>query len=299
MTTKVEKSICLQLNYTWKMTGINHEEPQLHTKKFTVKNTEILRVGMKTLPGKTPSSDRPPILFLLTANLQKMGLKVLSVSYLQREFSMTSDGCNVKEIKMDQKNLTNGGISSEDKNDGAASIQLFTSPLNLLEQRMNFTDFTFAFTVYLTGIGDNYRVQQMDSLLSQQLWISTENQENRAYFKLIANDGKSFPVHKWILAARSPVFAALFSSNEEIESIHLAVDCNVDEIKQFVHFMYTGELEGLASHTLMQLAVKYEIKTLREICEAALQDADSMDKIAVAAWHLESGFRQIYNDKNE
>jgi len=299
MTTKVEKSICLQLNYEWKVTGIAHEKPQLFSKKFTYKNTEILRVGIKTLPGATSSSNRPPILFLLTANLQKMGLKVLAVSYLKWDFGLRSSG-GLKEIEMDQKDLTNAGNSNKEKNYGAAGIQLFTSSANLLKHRMNFvTDFMFAFTVYLTGIGDNYRVQQMDSLLSQQLRISIENQEDIASFKLIANDGKSFAVHKWMLAARSPVFAALFSSNEEIGSIHLAVDCNANEMNQFIQFIYTGELVGLVSNALMQLAVNYEIKTLRDICEAALQDVDSMDKIAVAAWHLESGCRWMYSEKNE
>jgi len=83
MTSKVEKSPGLGLSYGWTITGINHEEPQLYTKKFTCKKTEILRVGIKTA-GKNHSSSNPAVLYLLATNLQRMGLKVLSVSFLKR-----------------------------------------------------------------------------------------------------------------------------------------------------------------------------------------------------------------------
>jgi len=245
------------------------------------------------------SASHPAILFLLTTNLQKMGLKVLTASSLlqsslQWGFGRNSPTSRYKKIVMEEKNLTNGG-SNKDKIDGDGGIQLFTSPLSS-------TDFiSIIFTVDLIGIVDNFQVRQMDGLLSQQLWSSVTDQQNEADFKLIANDGKCLPVQKWILAARSPIFAALFSSNEKIESIHLTVDCNVNEMKQFIQFIYTGELDGLVSNALMQLSVKYEIKTLREICEAAFQDAYvfSMDKMTMAAWYLESGSYRIYSEKNE
>ena len=77
MIDKVEISSRRQLNYTWKITGINHEEPQIFSKKFTHNKIELLQVGMK-MPGNKSSSNRPVILFLLTTNLQKLGLKILS-----------------------------------------------------------------------------------------------------------------------------------------------------------------------------------------------------------------------------
>jgi len=299
MTTKVETSSRLQLFCEWKMTGIDHEEPQLFSKKFMNNKTELLRVGMKT-PGKNSSSNRPSILFLLTANLQKKGLKVLSVTYLIYESGTTWS--RFKEIKMDQKDLTNEGNNyNEDINDGAAGIQLFTSPFVIFENS-NDCDFPFLFTVNLTSIVNNYRVQQMDGLLSPQLRSnSIKNQPNGASVKLISNDGKGFLVPKWMLVARSPVLEALFSSNEDIGSIHLAVDCTVNEMKQLIMFIYTGKLEGLADHQLMQLAAKYKIKTLEDLCQTAFQDdyALSADKMAMIAWHLDSGSRLICNEKNE
>ena len=147
---------------------------------------------------------------------------------------------------------------------------------------------------------DNYRFQQMDGFLIRQLQISVKDQPKWASFQLITNDGyKSTPLHKWMLSARSPAFAALFSSNEDIRSLHLAVDCTIYQMNQMIQFIYTGKVIGQISHELMQLAAKYEIKTLEEICEAALQDDESMDKMAVIAWHLDSGCQMSCNEINE
>ncbi len=301
--TTVEKSPCFELRYEWKMTGINHEEPHMYTKKFTYGKTELLRVGMKTA-GKNHSSFNPAILFLLTTNLQKMGLRVLAVSFCKREIGTTEGRpwSRDKLIDMEQKDLKTG------ETDEAAGIQLFTSHLKILSNATSPTEFVFRFKVYFTGIVNNYRVQQLDVLMWQQLWDSVNKEEQNRDFKLIASDGRSLMVHKWVLAARSPVFAALFSNEEEIKSIHLAVDCTIHEMKQFILFIYTGDLEvppgwpiPWAGHVLLQLAAKYRVKTLEDICLTSLQDAYafSADKMAVIAWHLETGSNLICNLINE
>ena len=163
-----------------------------------------------------------------------MAFKVLSVSYFKLGKFETK--WRVQEIEMNEKDLTNGGKNNEDQNDGSAGIQLFTAQLNLFEN--DETDFTFKFTVNFTGIVDNYRIQQMDGFLIRQLQISVKDQPKWANFQLITNDGyKSFPLHKWMLSVRSPVFAALFSSNEDIGSIHLAVDCTIYQMNQLIQFI--------------------------------------------------------------
>jgi len=300
--TKVEKSPCFELRYEWEV-GINHEEPHFYTRKFTCEKTEMLRVGMKTA-GKNHSSSNPVILFLLTTNLQKMGLKVLSVSFYKRENGNTvgRPWSLDKLVDMEQKDLKTG------ENDDAAGIQLFTSHLKFLINVTSTNEFVFRFRVYFTGIVDNYRVQQLDGLMWQQLWDSVKYEQHEGDFKLIASDGKSLMVHKWVLAARSPVFADLFISEEAITSIHLAVDCTIDEMRQFILFIYTGDLDvppgwpsPWAGHVLLQLAAKYRVKTLEDICQSALQDAYafSADKMAVIAWHLDTGSNLICNLINE
>jgi len=114
-------------------------------------------------------------------------------------------------------------------------IRLLTAPL----QPIAVASGNLIFTVYLSGISNNYNLKQIDGLLSQQLWPSSHI---RTDIILIAEDGKSFPAHKWMLAARSPAFVALFNQKEK-EQNHVIECSTVDEIDQFIKLMYTGEVE--------------------------------------------------------
>ncbi len=154
---------------------------------------------------------------------------------------------------------------------GKKKLQFFTaSPMHF-----SCPTFVFTFTVYLKGIMENYQIHRMDGLLSPQLLSSTKNSD--ADFNLIAEDGKRFSVHKWILVARSPVLAALLSDDENIRQV--IMDCNVDVMNQFIMFIYTGKLKGpTVTPELTQLAIKFEIKTLEELCHSASKEV-SLSKI--------------------
>ncbi len=65
----------------------------------------------------------------------------------------------------------------------------------------------------MTGIIENFQVQQIDSSLSAQL-ISLLKKETD--FELVFG-GMTIFVHKFILAARSPVFAAKFEASRELK----------------------------------------------------------------------------------
>ncbi len=72
-------------------------------------------------------------------------------------------------------------------------------------------------------------------------------------------------------------------------------------MSRFIKFIYKGELSGLINHALMQLAAKYQIKTLEDICQSVLQGAHTLsaDKMGMIAWHLDSGSHLIFNEINE
>ena len=62
-------------------------------------------------------------------------------------------------------------------------------------------------------------------------------------FALIVGDQR-FPVHKAILAARSPVFAAMFGHNEMDENKNGVVqikDLEPEVLKEMLKFIYTGK----------------------------------------------------------
>ncbi|XP_015905766.1 speckle-type POZ protein B-like [Parasteatoda tepidariorum] len=77
--------------------------------------------------------------------------------------------------------------------------------------------------------------------------------------------------HKSFLAARSPVFAAMFDQ-EMIESqtgIVDICDVSVDTLNKFLEFVYTGtvsELDTESSIKLLVVADKYQVLSLKEKC---------------------------------
>ncbi|XP_032752884.1 TD and POZ domain-containing protein 2-like [Rattus rattus] len=88
--------------------------------------------------------------------------------------------------------------------------------------------------------------------------------------------GQEFRSHKAILAARSPVFRAMFkhemlenlTNRVEIHDIHLPV------FKEMMGFIYTGKAPNLHNHSmatgLLAAADMYDLQDLKVMCEDAL-----------------------------
>jgi len=259
MTHFEKSSGIIVLQYEWKLNGMKEKAVTL-SNEINYKNNGSFRAGFKKLSNASLST---PTLIFMASNLNKIGLKVESVS-----FSSDSVVSSSKDKQMDLKI-------------GKKKLQLFTArPIGF----SSYWSCTFKFTVYLVGIIENYRVNQTDNLLSQQL-LSSAIQDSDVDFNLIAENGKRFPVHKWMIAARSPVFATIFSEEEN----DVIVDCNEDVMKQFVKFIYTGEFDGFGSHELIKLAVKYKIKTLEDLCQAASKEASWDEITRLIAQTLELG----------
>ena len=95
--------------------------------------------------------------------------------------------------------------------------------------------------------------------------------------------GKSFHVHKFILAARSLVFRAMLAA-DMIESKNGYVtidDADAEIFRQFLYFLYTGQLDGPASPELGIVADNYDVKTLSAICKAIMTQSfeDDTEKL--------------------
>lgn len=82
---------------------------------------------------------------------------------------------------------------------------------------------------------------------------------------------KSYQVHRAILAARSPVFSAMFSNNmREKESNRVTIDdMEPEAIEELLRFIYVSKINKLAtvSRGLLAAADKYDMKDLKDICE--------------------------------
>ncbi|XP_065224632.1 speckle-type POZ protein-like [Planococcus citri] len=89
-------------------------------------------------------------------------------------------------------------------------------------------------------------------------------------------NGSSYPAHKNILSARSPIFAAMFrrkdSKNEKLKKIRINVtSMNEKVLRAMLRYIYTGKCEQLGELTdrFFEAATKYGVNGLRETCEQA------------------------------
>ncbi|GFS95074.1 speckle-type POZ protein B [Nephila pilipes] len=86
---------------------------------------------------------------------------------------------------------------------------------------------------------------------------------------------QTFPAHKCILGARSPVFRAMFTNDmrEKVSECISIEDLDDDTVQRMLLYMYTDELEGLqweSARGLYAAADKYEILSLKKKCSSFL-----------------------------
>ena len=137
----------------------------------------------------------------------------------------------------------------------------------------------FRFEIYTAGTTENYGVLQVDNRLNGQLWSSVMNRSGTD-FEVVAEE-KKFPVHKYILAARSPVFADQFSKeplNQDASKTMKIKSSRIGSMETFLKFIYTGELDSpVKDDQLMHLAKIFRVKTLESLCEAASYNIDESE----------------------
>ncbi|KAK0161716.1 hypothetical protein PV327_008134 [Microctonus hyperodae] len=101
----------------------------------------------------------------------------------------------------------------------------------------------------------------------------------------IVIDEKEIPVHKIILAAHSPVFLAMFKADmtESVNKIIVINDIDFDIIKKVIRFIYTGVLDPTldvnALLSILEVANKYEIMSLKKLCEERLIEDMTTDNV--------------------
>jgi len=87
-------------------------------------------------------------------------------------------------------------------------------------------------------------------------------------------DDHEFPVHKFLLAARSPTLAEILKNNPEVENLNL-VDISVEIFEIILKFLYTDELPGDDGTNFFQLfaaAGKLKIQELKKFAAEKIYD---------------------------
>lgn len=93
---------------------------------------------------------------------------------------------------------------------------------------------------------------------------------------ILSIGSNKLPVHKAFLCARSKEFDRMFQDDAEgnknrVIELH---DFDFNTVKDFVTFLYTGNIEGLSiekAKNLYHIAVKYDVTDLREKCAVYLE----------------------------
>merc|ERR1712059_127017 len=95
--------------------------------------------------------------------------------------------------------------------------------------------------------------------------------------------GREFKCHKNILAGRSPVFDAMFTSDfkENKESKVDIMDLDGATVHDMILYIYSGKVTELKDKAagLLTAADKYDLKELKKMCEVSLMENINKDNV--------------------
>lgn len=186
-------------------------------------------------------------LLLLTTGLNKTGVKVVDPHIFDRH----------------PDSVHNSPMECESHDQNVAGA------FHLYKTEIPYRDFDFHILINSSNTAA-FQIQPADYLWSKQLCLSVMTNQDSADLEL-TNGETSFKVHKFIMAAHSPIFAAHLLDNEtqQLEIPFATAACT----QQFLHFIYTGELQGpVRCKRLLELAEMYKIQSLIDLCRGALPD---------------------------
>merc|ERR1711879_657598 len=88
----------------------------------------------------------------------------------------------------------------------------------------------------------------------------------------ITCEGQTFTVHRGILSAASPVFAACFR-NDMVEGISANIeirDSQAEAVEAMLRYIYTSNIDSSTAPAVLLLAHRYQIETLVGRCAEVL-----------------------------
>ncbi|GBN57154.1 Speckle-type POZ protein-like [Araneus ventricosus] len=116
---------------------------------------------------------------------------------------------------------------------------------------------------------------------------------------------KSFPAHKIVLCARSPVFKAMMTNNtkEKCNNCIQVDDLDNDVVQQLLLFLYSDTTENLQWKIATQLyyaADKYHIGKLKEVCSSFLVEnlttTNAGELLLLADTHSDIDLKKLVED---
>ena len=212
--------------------------------------------------------------------------------------------CKLAVIKITKPPLKNDETFTEEwlwmYNDGSSNFRRFEILFNNCEVEKKLIDFVINcdITILEAGTFSNdvrFLVRDLSSLM---------NNEEFSDVVLISRDEQQFRAHKCVLAARSPVFAAMFKPGweESRDGVVKIDDLDGEDLRRLLDYVYAGKFEDNENDdlevvgSLLAAADKYTIEHLKMRCAEALGKRLSLDNIfdvhALADAHGVSGLKE-------
>jgi hypothetical protein len=134
------------------------------------------------------------------------------------------------------------------------------------------------FDIKVVSTIGNYYYEMMDDGWLTDFWVAATNQK-LTDVDIFVRTVKVMEAHRIILCARSPVLKESLNKTRYTAGkpiVTFEPEFDVDTVKTFLNFLYTGSLKTSArSKQLHKLAKVYEVETLKNVCQ--LINANSSD----------------------
>jgi hypothetical protein len=115
----------------------------------------------------------------------------------------------------------------------------------------------------------NYYWEMMDDKWTTDLWLAATNQK-LTDVEILVGTVKVMEAHRVILCARSPVLNVSLNkiSNTNKSIVTFGAGFDVETVKNFLNFLYTGSLKtSVKVKQMSKLATIYQVETLKNVCQ--------------------------------
>jgi hypothetical protein len=152
--------------------------------------------------------------------------------------------------------------------------------------------YQYNFDIKTVSTIGNYYYEMMDDKWTTDLWAAAINQK-LTDVEIIVGTVKVMEAHRVILSARSPVLNIVLNKNSSAtkSSVDFREEFDVDTVKHFLRFLYTGSSETSAGECinykqLLELATTYEVETLKNFCQVANAVPPDVEDLTSSLWEL-------------
>lgn len=221
------------------------------------KNIFRVEANLIKAPGSTEDDQYPYTirLVLLGFQLDRINCRIREVGYCDE----SGDDYWNEQVPFKEIPTSNGKLLQK-----FTKSDVFASPPN-----------SITFHIQLESTLPNFFCDFLDCLFKDQLWGAACASKLTDVVLLVGD--QSVDAHRFILSARSPIFAAMFKSGmSECQTSRVRIEgTDPTTFRDFLKFLYTGMLEPSADRqALFVLADKYLVETLKDCCKTAVQPLD-------------------------